>query len=136
MTTQVDDIPLEERRKLWVAALRSGDYQQGQGFLCSLENDKPYYCCLGIAIEVFINCGGQVDKRQEYIKEKKGVVYRYDYETFHLPRCVQDWLGIKTFNATYGNGETSLERLNDDYKTFLEIAEFIEASPAGLFNDK
>lgn len=38
--------------KNWIAALRSGDYEQGQGQLCILpdsEDDTPQYCCLGVA---------------------------------------------------------------------------------------
>lgn len=36
-----------ERRRVWTAALRSGQYQQGrQGYLCH----KGRYCCLGVAV--------------------------------------------------------------------------------------
>jgi hypothetical protein len=33
----------------WIAALRSDEYQQGQGFLRTAEDQ---YCCLGVAYEV------------------------------------------------------------------------------------
>ena len=33
----------------WQKDLRSGNYNQGEGRLCSLEEDYSKYCCLGIA---------------------------------------------------------------------------------------
>lgn len=40
--------------KKWLAALRSGDYEQGMGQLCipvnkTDEGENPQYCCLGVA---------------------------------------------------------------------------------------
>jgi hypothetical protein len=37
--------------QLWIKALRSGRYQQGQGQL-KLAGTNPRYCCLGVACEV------------------------------------------------------------------------------------
>jgi hypothetical protein len=37
----------------WIAALRSGEYQQGYGRLKrSEENGDEYYCCLGVVQEL------------------------------------------------------------------------------------
>lgn len=38
-----------EARRLWVEALRSGEYEQGRTWL--RENDR--YCCLGVACELY-----------------------------------------------------------------------------------
>lgn len=36
----------------WVAALRSGEYQQGCGILCRRDPKGNYYCCLGVLAKV------------------------------------------------------------------------------------
>lgn len=45
-------LPKELKAK-WVKALRSGEYQQGQGQLCTRTNDGSYsFCCLGVLEDV------------------------------------------------------------------------------------
>ncbi len=50
-----------ERLRLWIDALRSGEYRQGQYALKSIREDgeKPSHCCLGVACEVYIREEGQ-----------------------------------------------------------------------------
>ena len=43
---------LEQKRK-WVAALRSGRYRQGHGKITNKSHGQTYYCCLGVAKELF-----------------------------------------------------------------------------------
>lgn len=38
-----------EFKAKWVAALRSGEYQQETKVLCNGKKDEPKYCCLGVA---------------------------------------------------------------------------------------
>jgi hypothetical protein len=49
-----------EKKAKWVAALRSGEYKQGQFQLCTSPDselhpggDGPVYCCLGVANKIF-----------------------------------------------------------------------------------
>lgn len=46
-------LPKEFAEK-WIAALESGDYQQGKNFLMSysMNGGEPKYCCLGVACHV------------------------------------------------------------------------------------
>jgi hypothetical protein len=39
----------QQQKEQWLAALRSGQYQQGSTWL----HDKGKYCCLGVANELF-----------------------------------------------------------------------------------
>ena len=36
----------------WIAALESGDYTKGKGYLCYFHRGTAYYCCLGVAYEL------------------------------------------------------------------------------------
>jgi hypothetical protein len=85
----------------WVAALRSGKYEQGKGYL-KRENK---YCCLGVLCDL---CG---KKPYPHLK--------------YLPQSVMKWSGIKN-NAGLINGDGYLTSENDAGKTFPEIATIIE----------
>jgi len=37
-----------EIKKIWVEALRSGKYKQGQKYLCRTINGEDRFCCLGV----------------------------------------------------------------------------------------
>jgi hypothetical protein len=118
----VNDIPIQERRKLWVEALRSGEYTQ-----CTKRLAKPNgYCCLGVACEVFMKNGGELQKATD----KYGIYYNGEYLT--LPRVVRDWLGLRTENGSIDDG-IALSEKNDHGASFEEIANIIEAAPQGLF---
>lgn len=41
-------------KKKWIAALRSGDYDQGKGALCRVTKEGAKYCCLGVAYEILL----------------------------------------------------------------------------------
>lgn len=41
-----------EIKKLWVAALRSGEYNQGAAQLCYNDGDGKRHCCLGVLARV------------------------------------------------------------------------------------
>lgn len=120
---------LTEPQKMWVATLRSGEYQQGVGFLCQGDN----YCCLGVACDLYIK---HVDPEypQEDQENADGITrHTYGGAAAILPHKVQVWLGLKELSGMYGDGEESLASLNDQGKTFAEIADLIESEPEGLF---
>lgn len=110
----------------WVAALRSGKYKQGQGYLkLGYDEYSMQYCCLGIL---------------EFVAD--GKVEPIGQDEDQLPSC--EWLlehGIKFKNSdgdfcTSGDGkgytpylpklEGDAAYCNDNGYTFLEIADAIE----------
>lgn len=43
----------KELRRRWVEALRSGKYQQGRDYLCTVNPDgTKTYCCLGVLLDI------------------------------------------------------------------------------------
>lgn len=113
-------------RAQWTAALRSGEYRQGQAVLRSI-NDR--FCCLGVLCD---------------LAEKAGVIrahktpddWAYDGEDAYLPEAVMDWAGI-TDASPHVNVPSSMEddpsltSLNDDEEwTFDQIADAIDGGAA------
>lgn len=124
--------------KDWVAALRSGKFEQGTGYL----NAHNKFCCLGVLCEI---C--QLEKE---IYDNH--VYRYSYKCNHdyecdlpthsssktqLPQLFADKLGIESFptvpvkviwpNEKDEKVRISLAQLNDDRTIlFAGIADIIE----------
>lgn len=41
----------------WVAALRSGDYVQGTGYLHEVVDGRSFYCCLGVLCDLALREG-------------------------------------------------------------------------------
>lgn len=113
---------MNDNAKKWVAALRSGEYQQGRG---SLRTPADRFCCLGVACDLY---------GHEHHIAWKGE--RFQHEEFHLPFDVQDWLGLNTVKGSYiaGNHQaTNLANRNDNGANFQKIADIIESEPEGLF---
>lgn len=107
---------IAERRRVWIEALRSGTYPQGDGYL--YNNGK--YCCLGVAREVL---GLLADDSLELLdidaadllgigRSTAGEIEPVFKAVPEPPevRCVQD----------------GLANMNDNGKTFDEIADVIE----------
>lgn len=97
----------------WVLALRSGEYQQGIGFLRTI-NDR--FCCLGVKADQMAKAG-LIDG-----PAPSGWAYTYgdlagglDHET----RCL---IGLGRAE------ESTLISMNDGGKSFLEIADWIEGN--------
>lgn len=112
--------------ELWVEALLSGEYKQGQNYL--RQNDN--FCCLGVACDIYQKDGpGDLEVHEI---EGTGI---YNYNSFHsvLPSRVLDWLGLMRSDATYKNG--SLIADNDNGTTFKGIAEIIVSRPEELFDE-
>ena len=127
----------EEIKNIWVSALRSGEFEQGQGALCSVTSKEDNtldskYCCLGVlcylANKNFSIIGSKLNSRGKV---------KFDHETDYLPKKVQDRAGMKScfgvydeetfteeFNAAESTG--TLAGLNDDGASFEEIAAVIE----------
>jgi hypothetical protein len=96
--------------KLWVKALRSGEYEQTTGVL----KDKAGYCCLGVLCELAAKDGGPKFKSDE-----RGHMF-YAGELLNPPRTMSKFLGITRHLSV-------LVCMNDNEdKNFDEIADYIE----------
>ncbi len=94
----------KERVRLFVNALRSGQFKQGNGSLAShnSQTHQDEFCCLGVACEVARNNGLELS-RAEYSSygDGHGYVYGDKYghgEQYFLPGRVIDWFGFNAEN--------------------------------------
>jgi len=103
----------QEIKKKWVAALRSGDYTQGDGALCRLTPDGAKYCCLGVLVE-------EVEGEDAW--DFRATSQRC---TFQENSAVL--AGGYLAKTGVGSGYASdLMRMNDLGTSFSEIADYIE----------
>lgn len=118
----------------WVAALRSGDYEQGLGELIMECDDKKRYCCLGVLCDLNTEkLGIQYEQDPEISPERK--IWRIKGST---SLCDGKYAGLLTPEILKQVGLThefqqELSQLNDGdcsmtdrSYTFEEIADRIE----------
>lgn len=119
---------VKENRKKWIAALRSGEYEQGVEYLCS----DGKYCCLGVLCSVYERETGEK-------LPKAGSYYDVSEETLSELPQVQEWVGLRHYQGSFALSAPTpthlLTALNDDFAEydFNKIADLIESEPAGLF---
>lgn len=110
-----------EIKARWIAALRSGEYKQGQNKLSIREpGGTTTYCCLGVLCDLAAKegIGGWVgDKPLDF--EAGGVG-----STYSPPSAVTEWAGLshRAPNEEY----LELSTRNDDGRSFPELADYIE----------
>lgn len=116
----------------WVAALRSGDYEQARG---SLTHNYTSFCCLGVACEVH-----GVRRKSTYGGDGYENIFDDESEVINsatnaqLPNQLAKALGWKWPTGTFEIEtpryidplEYELTVLNDDGFTFDQIADIIE----------
>ncbi len=135
--SQISKLQTRELVKDWIAALRSGQYQQGQGKLRSWDNT---YCCLGVLVDLIIDrnwipivvYAPDVDNshRDRYLYE-----YGQSLQGNYVPISVADYIGMSDNNGRYkvcGSYEYLAEN-NDEGTSFKVIAQIIEDHQADLF---
>lgn len=105
-----------EIKAKWVAALRSGEYQQGRERLRA-ANDK--FCCLGVLCDIHSK---ETGTPWQYGDIDRNV---YCGKTAFLPESVADWAEL-THVGPYIQSIGSLTNLNDGGSTFPQIADLIE----------
>lgn len=103
-----------EIKQQWVAALRSGEYKQGDAYL--RQGDS--FCCLGVLCDVAVKAGLNVHVKSSAVSTL------YDGHSAFLPDSVQDWAGLASCDPRAGNMELSTR--NDTGSTFEEIADLID----------
>lgn len=110
-----------EVKKEWVAALRSGKYQQGRGQL----RQHNEYCCLGVLCDIASKGGiGNWVDDVAFVTDKEGA------EMSSLPASVRIWADLDRTDPIINGG--SLSSYNDgvgkfEPHSFTEIADLIEA---------
>jgi hypothetical protein len=112
-----------EIKPAWIAALRSGKYQQTTGRL----RDSNGFCCLGVLCDLSAKAGiGRWDADLPNWFDTGGAG-----ESVVLPQAVVDWAGMASYSpeidlvalATYNDGDAQNEIKPH---SFTEIADLIE----------
>src|SRR6478609_3745372 len=141
------DMNVTEFYTQWLAALRSGEYQQGQGQL----NCDNTYCCLGVACDIAVKEGmgrwqkGSGDYIKHYVDELMDSTHDFldRSNSGVLTRGLAQFLGMgetgefeiqrvdDESKCGHGEGESRdlehwLTTLNDNGFTFSQIADIIE----------
>lgn len=107
-------------KEKWVVALRSGEYEQGKGYL----RVGGTYCCLGVLCEIGVKEG--VIQRGGGERSR----YYYDAENFSssmsLTTTMREWAGLTKEEDPEVDSVNQLIRMNDNGDSFTEIADWIE----------
>lgn len=111
-------------KKLWVDALRSGEYRQARGQLRSKQNG---FCCLGVLCNIHAQEHPEIAAKQ--------MSSNYMGQNAILPIAVREWAGLKTsdplvkYSNKHGEKRTNLADLNDNKRfNFEKIADAIDKS--------
>lgn len=105
----------------WVAALRSGDYKQGQ---LALRHGDDKFCCLGVLCDVVDPNG--------WVESGLGNYLHADGQGSYLPPSIAERVGLRVKPEVPNPVESkwmpsvSLNALNDCEYTFAQIADLIE----------
>jgi hypothetical protein len=132
-------------KKLWLEALRSGEFQQNTGKLTNADRTK--HCCLGVLCELGVREGIIPEPHKESdsfgVKnwaygENLYATSRTRGEVFTLPLEIREWADLEDMNpfvyapaavVNKGGAEPAnivLSTLNDSGYVFSEIADIIE----------
>lgn len=119
----------KKRVKLWLDALRSGEYKQGQQYLAQFLKKRAdwHYCCLGVACEIaskYIHLDTSIyDNGSCAIP---GDVKKYNDNCSFLDQDIKNWYGLSDW------AENELLRMNDSFGwNFERIANWIEENILG-----
>lgn len=105
-------------KKMWIAALTSGKYEQGKG---QLRNENNKFCCLGVLCNLHAQAHPEIAAKQT----RPG---KYMGEDSFLPYEVREWAGLDSDDGGYvvcDENATLVER-NDDGFSFRKIAKIIQ----------
>ena len=104
----------DEQRELWqkwIAALRSGKYEQGKGIL---RDSSDKFCCLGVACNIYDPDGWEKEPNASVIG------YGTPLNISYMPVEVRQAFGL------HGYRQEGLVRMNDRGMPFEEIADWLE----------
>lgn len=120
-------------KELWIAALTSGEYEQGQRALCRIGMDgQKYWCCLGVLCDLAIKAGVDVSLGRETVNNPtsfalsgKMNIVTFDQDSGYPPPKVVDWAGLNSVNPSVDESFDTLASMNDSGNSFSEIADTI-----------
>lgn len=118
-------------KKLWLEALRSGNYTQGKNWLCKIdENGNKTYCCLGVLCDLAVKAN--IIKEPKNHNFGKYKLLSYDDKDQFPPRRVLEW-AMTDYNGDFNVKVVKINRrlsdLNDvEMFSFEQIADLIEAN--------
>jgi hypothetical protein len=106
-----------EVKELWVTALRSGTYQQGQG---ALRRDDTY-CCLGVLCDLYAQVHPTA-KWSDRVSPQGFMAGQGSDFYASPPAVVHEWSGLPSEAVSW------LIHMNDGSAPFHQIADRIEAT--------
>lgn len=124
-----------EIKAQWVAALRSGTYDQGQDYLHT-RNDT--YCCLGVLCDLAVKAGVIDEPQQDnsgdsWTYTSKNAAGGHDSSDTRLPEGVKEWAGLSDMDPAIkgpvpetGRYSVALADLNDNGMSFDDLSNLIE----------
>lgn len=123
-------------KKLWVDALRSGNYVQGKSCLrkpSRTDSKVIEHCCLGVLCDLYVKQDTVNGSYWDNSPRDYFVLNEAGQETSaYLPSSVMEWAGLELHNPRVkfkGDHETTLTNLNDNRDhSFKQIADAIEDS--------
>jgi hypothetical protein len=113
--SKIKKLPVNKLRAKWIAALRSGKYKQGVNRLRTQDN---CFCCLGVAADI-LGPGNWEQKDFEWL---------YRVNALTRPREVDLSISMLQRFGLDKSDQEKLVSMNDDGKSFSEIANYIETS--------
>jgi len=111
----------DDIKQRWIAALRSGDYAQGKGYLATGHK----FCCLGVLCELAV--ADVIINKYDDISNIRWYGNNYDEECTTLPAAVQRWAGLDSDDPYIETEENTLAAINDAGYTFEQIANLIDS---------
>lgn len=112
-------------KKIWLKALRSGEYEQTTTRLCRPRSDGVGFCCLGVLCDLYTietDLGEFEDHSSDVARES--FMYRCDSgqrAVTYLPEEIADWSGLDL------DEQTVLAKKNDCKGfSFDQIADYVE----------
>ena len=118
--------------KTWLKNLRSGEYEQGTGNLCTTEVGVDRFCCLGVACDVLLN-DTWTEGNHPHDWSIGPLVWHDDIEFGGGVNSTSCMPGPKHLKKMGLDSETAanLATMNDNGADFKEIAEWIEKNLEG-----
>lgn len=121
----------------WLAALRSGEYEQTDGMLLKVTGERKQHCCLGVLCELAVAEGVIPPARlvENWDGTQKIGQFGDRLEEGTLPAEVSEWSGVDDYGHYAAVVDEDgieytpfLTEINDEGASFAEIADIIEAN--------
>ena len=112
-------------KKKWVAALKSGEYEQGFDALCTTNAQNDSFCPLGVLCELHAQETGEA---WEPGRSHRPHRLRYYGAASALPHTVCDWADLPSNPGLIYNGFVyTVSTLNDEARlSFRQLADIIQ----------